>query len=80
MHARATEAMAVGAAVAVSGSMANALVPAAMSCFGTIVPGVGTLHSSFGAASALQALSHWITPGVAVSAGMAHFLVRSVWP
>ena len=57
---------AAGAAAGVAGaygifvgaqSLAGALVPWAMSAFGTVVPGVGTMHTVGGVAATLQTAS-----------------------
>ncbi|CAK4108621.1 unnamed protein product [Aphanomyces euteiches] len=42
------------AGVALAGVGAGALVPTAMSYFGAVVPGVGTLHAAGGVAATLQ--------------------------
>eukprot|EP00808_Paulinella_micropora_P031668 g77707.t1 len=57
--AGASGAVAAGTMVGVVGAQAaaNALVPAAMAYFGTIVAGVGTIHTAGGAAATLQ----WFT-------------------
>jgi hypothetical protein len=44
----------VGGTVYIAGIGAGMLIPAAMASFGTIVPGVGTLHAAGGIASLLQ--------------------------
>jgi hypothetical protein len=75
----ATAAAAVGAAgtgavAAVAGvqAAAGALVPIAMSTFGTVVANVGTMHAAGGVAATLQAVSMAATPvGPAFAAGAA---------
>lgn len=47
----------VGGTVYIAGIGAGMLIPAAMASFGTIVPGVGTLHAAGGVAAILQAAS-----------------------
>mmetsp|Transcript_9723 Transcript_9723/g.14620 ORF Transcript_9723/g.14620 Transcript_9723/m.14620 type:complete len:229 (-) Transcript_9723:24-710(-) len=58
----------------VMGLAAGAMVPAAMSNFGTVVPGVGTFHaplSSFGCAATLQASSARLKSISGAAAGAA---------
>lgn len=57
-------------AVLAVGHCAAAAVPAAMSYFGTVVPGVGTIHASFatgGAAATLQVVSAKLLSGTATT-------------
>mmetsp|Transcript_15896 Transcript_15896/g.22414 ORF Transcript_15896/g.22414 Transcript_15896/m.22414 type:complete len:230 (-) Transcript_15896:21-710(-) len=66
---------AIGAALfPATGLAAGAMVPAAMSNFGTVVPGVGTFHaplSSFGCAATLQASSARLKSISGAAAGAA---------
>ncbi|KAF0745286.1 hypothetical protein Ae201684P_011557 [Aphanomyces euteiches] len=62
--------------VVVVGVTAGALVPLAMSIFGTVVSGVGTLHAAGGVAAALQVIAAKltvasITIGAAIGAAVA---------
>ena len=62
-----------GASVALlTGSLLSTLVPAAMSAFGQVVAGVGTLHASAaagGLAAMLQATSAWLISAKGVFVG-----------
>lgn len=40
--------------VLIAGFGANILIPAAMATFGTVVPGIGTIHAAGGIAATLQ--------------------------
>ncbi|GAB9470282.1 hypothetical protein Gpo141_00007532 [Globisporangium polare] len=53
------------AAIPLAGMAAGATVPWAMSAFGTVVPGVGTMHAAGGVAATLQWASTAFTGGVA---------------
>lgn len=78
---------AVGGAVAgVSQSAAGALVPWAMSTFGTVVPGVGTIHAAGGAAATLQSFAAMsagplVAGGVVVgaAAGLLVYSGKKAW-
>ncbi|TMW62251.1 hypothetical protein Poli38472_009744 [Pythium oligandrum] len=59
------------AALPLAGVAAGALVPAAMSTFGTVVPGVGTLHAAGGVAATLQWASATLYTASAVGVGGA---------
>ena len=61
------------------GLSAKFLVPAAMATFGTVVPGVGTLHAAGGIASLLQsAAAHTLTNSILLGAGSVPILyIRS---
>ena len=48
----------------VLGYLSSAAVPAAMSTFGTVVSGVGTLHAAGGVAATLQAVGAATTTGL----------------
>ncbi len=64
----------VGAVAGVQAA-AGALVPWAMCAFGTVVPGVGTVHAAGGIAATLQAVSMAATPvGLPVVIGTAIFV------
>ena len=56
-------------AVPVVGWLAGALVPTAMSLFGTVVSGVGTMHAAGGVAATLQATSAALGTAKAASIG-----------
>jgi len=59
------QAATVGGTVYVAGLGAKLLIPAAMAAFGTIVPGVGTIHVAGGIASLLQsAAAHAVSNSV----------------
>ena len=49
------QAATVGGTVYIAGIGASMLIPTAMASFGTIVPGVGTMHAAGGVAAVLQA-------------------------
>lgn len=57
------------AAVPLAGITANALVSPAMTYFGTVVPGVGTLHAAGGVAAKLQSTSAVCASPNAIMAG-----------
>jgi len=61
----------VGVTVYIAGIGANMLIPAAMASFGTIVPGVGTMHTAGGVAAILQSVSAacTLTKSVIIGAG-----------
>jgi len=65
-----TNKAAVGAA-AVTVTTVPAAVPLAMSTFGTVVPGVGTMHAAGGLAATLQA--SWLLP-VAYAIGSGYLV------
>lgn len=44
----------VSGGVLAVGLCANVLIPAAMTTFGTVIPGVGTIHAAGGVAATLQ--------------------------
>lgn len=62
-----------------AGLTAKFLVPFAMATFGTVVPGVGTLHAAGGVASLLQcAAAHTLTNSLLLGAGSVPVLyIRS---
>lgn len=57
------------AAIPLIGLAAGALVPSAMSFFGIVIPGVGTMHAPGGVAATLQHLSAVFTTGTAAATG-----------
>lgn len=64
----------VGAgAVATVGVLSGLAVPYAMSTFGTVVSGVGTIHSAGGVAANLQILNYMLlsTNSIAVAGGIS---------
>ncbi|GAB9470281.1 hypothetical protein Gpo141_00007531 [Globisporangium polare] len=59
------------AAIPLAGMAAGATVPWAMSAFGTVVPGVGTMHAAGGVAATLQWASTAFTGGAVVCGAVA---------
>lgn len=61
----------VGGSVLLAGAGANTLIPVAMSTFGTVVSGVGTIHATGGVAAILQstAAACTLTNSLLVSTG-----------
>ncbi len=72
-------ATAIGAGAYAAGVGAKLLVPVAMTAFGTVVPGVGTIHAAGGVAAVLQSVAaHALTNSIIVSTGSIPFLyIRS---
>ncbi len=71
----------VGGGILGTGTVANLLVPVAMSTFGTIISGVGTIHAAGGMAATLQAAAAYAgtytTPAMlAVVMGGARRFIR----
>jgi hypothetical protein len=68
----------VGGGVLVAGMGATMLIPTAMSTFGTVVSGVGTIHLAGGVASTLQstAAACTISNSILIGAGSipVHYL------
>ena len=59
----------VGGSVLATGAGASVLVPVAMSTFGTVVSGIGTLHAAGGVAATLQSTAGLCTLSNSIVAG-----------
>lgn len=59
----------VGGSVLATGAGASVLVPVAMTTFGTVVSGIGTLHAAGGVAATLQSTAGLCTLSNSIVAG-----------
>ncbi len=59
----------VGGSVLATGAGASVLVPIAMTTFGTVVSGIGTLHAAGGVAATLQSTAGLCTLSNSIVAG-----------
>ena len=59
----------VGGSVLATGAGASVLVPVAMTTFGTVVSGIGTLHAAGGIAATLQSTAGLCTLSNSIVAG-----------
>lgn len=69
---------AVSGSVLVAGMGANMLVPVAMAAFGTVVPGVGTIHTAGGVAATLQTTAASCTLSNSILAGAGSVLASKL--
>ena len=68
----------VSGSVLVAGMGANMLVPVAMATFGTVVPGVGTIHMAGGIAATLQTTAATCTLSNSILAGAGSILASKL--